>query len=267
MIKRKLKKSDFVAYDSIAEMVSHLATEPLGVSSGDDRDPDWMGSATYQEAVERVTKGDDKLAKMIRGFDKLDINVPVTGTRRKMMTGIGGFAPHVPNYLAGVPNNMIWCKEDKVAKKVLTCVYGTNMLADVSVSEMAKVSARVLSCIMSLERKGYRVNLYAANCAETSVKTGFTVKLKDAGQHLDPIKCAFPMLSAAWNRRFGFHFREMCGWGYAMGSSVYGEDLRQWLRANNVKFDVAFGFHDARRIKTVEELEKLFLKNINKIAK
>lgn len=259
-----MRKDAFMQFESIHQLLGFLDKEPLGhFSSGDD--VEWYGTTSYAEAELRAINGDDDLAKMLRGFDKLNINIPATGTRRKMMTGVAGFAAHVPNFLAGVPNNMIFCKEEKVAKKVITVVYGTNMTCSVDVEKMAMVSARVLSCIMSLERKGYRINLYAANCAEADCKAGFVVKLKDAGQHLDSLKCAFPMLSASWNRRFGFHFREMCGWGRrGMGSSVFGESLRNWLRQNGVKFDVAFGYHDASHIATVEELENLFLSNINK---
>lgn len=263
---KELKKYDYRYFDSLDQMVNFVGKTSTGTSSARTSDPEWSGSTTYEEAVTRVVRGDDELAKMVRGFDKLDINVPVTGTRRRITTAVAGFAPHVPNYIAGVPNNMLWCKEEKVAKKVLTFVYGSNILGGVSVEEMAKVSARVLSCIMSLERKGYRVNLLVANVAYWNGKTGFVVKLKDAGQHLDPLKIAFPMISAAWNRRFGFKFREMCGWpsSSGMGSSQYGDDLRRWLDDNKVKYDVAFGFHDAEHIHTIEELEKLFLKNIKK---
>ena len=258
-----MKRSDFRCYDSIDQMVTHLETnEGSRSESHDAYTPKWYGSETYGEAVLRITKGDDKLAKMLRGSDKLDIHMPSTGTRKRIVTRVAGFAPHVPNYLAGVPNNMIWVEEQKVAKKVLTVIYGCNTHGDETVETIAKVSARVVSCIMSLERKGYRVNLYASNVADLGQsRTGFITKLKDSGQHIDVLKMAFPLLSAAWNRRFGFRFREMCGW-HDMGSSLHGDNLRSWLDSNNVKYDVALSFYDAKHIKTVEELEKLFTKNI-----
>ncbi len=258
-------------FDNIQKMISFLGSTPCKDDSGSTWRPEWYGSTSYEDAVQRCTAGDLELAKMMRGSEKLDINIPATGTRRKMITGVCGFMPHVPNYLANVPNNMIWCKEEKVPKKVITVVYGSNMLSYASVDEVAKTSARVLSCIMSLERKGYRINLYIANVARWDGRygpetTGFVVKLKDSGQHLDIIKTAFPMLSSSWNRRFGFKFREMCGWpsSSSMGSSIYGKKLRDWLDKVNVKYDVAFGYHDACEIKTVEQLEELFLQNVKK---
>ena len=270
---REMQRYDFVAYNSINEMVQHLSSikgDPFSELYSNGHDEEWYGTKSFQDAVERVTKGDKELSKIVRGSEKLDVKIPATGTKRKMITGVCGFMPHVPNYLAGVPNNMIFCKEERVAKKVITVIYGTNMRHDIDVDEVAAVSARVLSCIMSLERKGYRVNLYAASVASYTSdenprkSTGFITKLKDSGQHLDLIKMAFPMLSASWNRRFGFRFREMCGWE-KMGYSIYGKELRQFLTNHKVQYDVALGFYDARELRTVEQLEKLFLESTNKI--
>lgn len=263
-----MKRSDFRCYESIDQMVSHLETKEGSTShSHDTYDPTWYGSNSYEDAKIRITRGDDKLAKMLRGSEKLDIHMPSMGTRKRMVTRVTGFAPHVPNFLAGVPNQMIWVEEQKCAKKVLTVIYGCNTRGNESADTIAKVSARVVSCIMSLERKGYRINLYASNVANNgSSRTGFITKLKDSGQHIDVLKMAFPLLSASWNRRFGFRFREMCGWN-DMGCSLYGYDLRQWLDDNKVKYDVGLSFYDAKSITTVEELEKLFTKNIKNIAK
>lgn len=262
-------------YNSINEFVGALDKygEPdTWLSSGDTSDPYWYGTKTYQEAKERVLRGDDELAKQLRGSEKLDISIPTTGTRKKMVTGVVGFMPHVPNYLAGVPNNMIFVREQKIAKKVINVYYGCNTLSDVDADEIAAVSARVMSCVMSMERKGYRINLYAVNCAHKDGKrAGFSVKVKDSGQHIDILKMAFPFLGASWNRRFAFRFRELFApWntrGGEMGGSVYGDELREYLDRQRVDYDVAMSFYDARRIRTVEELEKLFInasKNLKK---
>ena len=197
-----MNSSDFRCYESIDAMVRHLGSEAGGYESNTTSDPSWYGTASYQEAENRIKRGDDKLAKMLRGSEKLDIHMASTGIQKRMVTRVAGFAPHVPNYLAGVPNNMIWVEEKKVPKKILTVISGCNTHGNESANTIAKVSARVVSCIMSLERKGYRINLYASNVADSgSRRTGFITKLKDSGQHIDVLKMAFPLLSASWNRR------------------------------------------------------------------
>lgn len=267
-----MRKECFKQFGSIDDMFKYLdgfgkVTESS--EAGCLTSPSWYASESYDEARQRCVKGDDNLAKMLRGSDKLDIHIPSTGTRKRMMTGVAGFAPHVPNFLAGVPNNMIFVKEQKIQKKVITVMYGCNTLGSVEPDEIAKVSARVLSCVMSMERKGYRINLYAVNAAEQNgVKSGFSVKIKDSGQHIDVLKCAFPLLSAAWNRRFAFRYREVASnFTAGMGHSMYGYDLRSFLDKHNVKYDIALNYYDAAKVNTVEELEKLFIESSKKLNK
>lgn len=261
----------YKSFNSLADFFGYLdkfGNPTPSQQSGADYATEWYASTSYQEAKERCLKGDDNLAKMLRGSEKLDIHIPITGTRKRMVTGMVGFAPHVPNFIAGVPNNMIFCEEKKISQKVITVYYGCNTLSDEDAESIAKVSARVLSCVMSLERKGYRVNLYAVNCAEKGSLCGFSVKIKDSGQHIDILKIAFPFMSAAWNRRFGFRFREVAAhWTSKMGGSVYGNTLRRYLNQHNVKYDVAMSFYDAKMVKTVEELEKLFINSTKEINK
>lgn len=234
-------------------------------ASSSESKPKWHGSKTYDEARQWVLTGNEKLAKELRGCEKLDINAPVQQTTKRMVTSVAGFMPHVPNYLAGIPNNMIFMQQKKIAKRVLNVYYGVNTAYNVSTSEIAKVSARVMSCVMSLERAGYRINLYAVNCAEIGDDyVGFAVKIKDCDQHIDILKMAMPMLSSAWNRRIAFRFREVSGY-QSMGASVYGNQLRSFLKRNNIQFDVALSFYDAQGVRTVKELENLFKQSSNKI--
>ena len=92
-----MKSSDFRCYDSIDAMVRHLGSEKGGYESNEIYNPAWYSTNTYQEAEQRIKKGDDKLAKMLRGSEKLDIHMASTGIQKRMVTRVAGFAPHVPN--------------------------------------------------------------------------------------------------------------------------------------------------------------------------
>lgn len=221
-----------------------------------------------------ILKGDNDLAKQLRGTEKLDINIPVTGTRRKMCTRVAGFAPHVPNYIVGVPNDMLWVEEKKAKSPVLTIVYNIGCLAGSSGSLVTKVSARIMSAIMSAERKGYRINLFVASAqheSDSNEDAGFICKIKDAGQHIDTLKMALPMISPAMNRRFGFRFREtlegisVSSWRYGYGASMKTDKLENWLKHHGFKYDVALAFESVKYISSVEELEKMFVDAANKI--
>ena len=272
-------KSFFKQFNSINELIRTL--DAAQTSSGwgsceshDTSDPEHYGYNSYEEARSMILRGDNELARQLRGTEKLNINIPVTGMRRKICTRVAGFAPHVPNYIVGVPNDMLWVEEKKAKSPVLTIVYNIGCLAGSSGSLVTKVSARIMSAIMSAERKGYRINLFVASAqheSDSNEDAGFICKIKDAGQHIDTLKMALPMISPAMNRRFGFRFREtleglsVYDWRYGYGASMETSQLENWLKHHGFKYDVALAFESVKYISSVEELEKIFVDAANKI--
>lgn len=234
---------------------------------------EWYGYDTYTESRDKLLHGDKELQQRLRGSEKLDMNIPCTGTRKQMCTGVVGFMPHVPNFLAGVPNNMIYVREKQVKQRTITIVYNIACLGGSSAEEVTCVSARIMSAIMSVERQGYRCNLFAA-AAQTErccgQRCGFIVKIKDSGQHIDTLKMALPMISPAMNRRFGFRFRETMeglkrNWVDGYGSSMNQSELKQFLNDVGFKYDVALAYESVKAIKNVEELEQMFIDGANQI--
>lgn len=272
-------KSFFKQFNSINEMVRTLDAAQTSSCWGrclshNTGDPEHYGYDSYEEARSMILRGDNELAKQLRGTEKLNINIPVTGTRRKICTRVAGFAPHVPNYIVGVPNDMLWVEEKKAKSQVLTIVYNIGCWGSSSGSLVTKVSARIMSAIMSAERKGYRINLFVAsaqNESDSNEDAGFICKIKDAGQHIDTLKMALPMISPAMNRRFGFRFRETLeglsvrDWRNGYGASMETGQLENWLKHHGFKYDVALAFESVKYISSVEELEKIFVDAANKI--
>lgn len=270
----------FKRFENINSLVSYL--ENAKVSStwrGKDEESQktgnagWYGYDTYEESRDKLLHGDKELQQRLRGSEKLDMNIPCTGTRKQMCTGVVGFMPHVPNFLAGVPNNMIFVREKQVKQKTITIVYNIACMVDSSGEEVTCISARIMSAIMSVERQGYRCNLFvAASQTErySRQRCGFVVKIKDSGQHIDTLKMALPMISPAMNRRFGFRFREtMEGlskrWVGSYGSSMTQSELKQFLNDVGFKYDVALAYESVKRIQNVEELEQMFIDGANEI--
>lgn len=272
-------KSFFKQFNSINELIRTLDNAKTSEGwcsclSQNTGDPEHDGYNSYEEARSMILRGDNELAKQLRGTEKLNINIPVTGMRRKICTRVAGFAPHVPNYIVGVPNDMLWVEEKKAKSPVLTIVYNIGCLAGSSGSLVTKVSARIMSAIMSAERKGYRINLFVASAqheSDSKEDAGFVCKIKDAGQHIDTLKMALPMISPAMNRRFGFRFREtleglsVYNWRYGYGASMETDKLENWLKHHGFKYDVALAFESVKYINSVEELEKIFVDAANKI--
>lgn len=263
-------KDFFKRFESVTALVTYLdnaqVTETFrGHEHSKSSDASFYGYDSYEQARERILNGDSQLAKRLRGTAKLDINVPSTATRKKMVTRVVGFMPHVPNFLAGVPNNMVFVEEKKIQEPVITIIYNIGCLGSSSCEQVTIVSARIMSAIMSAERKGYRINLYAASAqTQGSQACGLICKIKDSGQHIDTLKMAVPMISPAMNRRFGFRFRETMnglssGWRCGYGSSMDSYEFRAFLDRQNFKYDIAIAYESVKSIRNQEELERMFI--------
>lgn len=270
----------FKRFENINLLVSYLDNAKVSSAwRGEDEESQstgnagWYGYDTYEESRDKLLHGDKELQQRLRGSEKLDMNIPCTGTRKQMCTGVVGFMPHVPNFLAGVPNDMIFVREKQVKQKTITIVYNIACLGDSSGEEVTCASARIMSAIMSVERQGYRCNLFVASSQrqkQCGQRCGFVVKIKDSGQHIDTLKMALPMISPAMNRRFGFRFREtMEGlskyWVDSYGSSMTQSELKQYLNDVGFKYDVALAYESVKAIQNVEELEQMFIDGANQI--
>lgn len=260
-------------FENVNALVTYLDSAQTQPNFGwccesQSHDADFYGYDSYEQARERLVNGDQELCKLVKYTDKLDINATGVGIRKKVVTRVAGFAPHVPNFIAGIPNNMLWVEEHRLPSKVLTIIYNVGCSGDRDATEVAHTSARLFSAIMSLERKGYRLNLYVASAQEkSSQRTCMLVKIKEAGQHMDALKMCLPMISPAMNRRFGFRYREtMPGlkecWVGGYGRSLRGDDFRETLDDNHIKYDIAIASQDIRNVESVDELVSLFEKQV-----
>lgn len=247
------------AQTSEAFQHAHLSSQTVGSS-------EFYGYDCYDTARTKLLLGDPVLAKAVRMSGSLNMQAPATASRIRLRTAVAGFAPHVPNYLAGVTNNMLFVERQQVVAPVITIIYNTGIAGGIDGDDMEKASARLLSAICSLERKGIRCNLYVASAQEDEgQRCGFIMKIKESGQHMDVLKMALPMMSRAMNRRFGFRFRETMpglkkSWVGGYGRSMRGSKFTSFLNDNAVKYDVALSAMDVLEISTVEELEQYFKK-------
>ena len=272
----------FKKFEGINALVSYLDNTPTSstfdgksLSSQNETDPAWYGYNNYEEARDLLLRGDAKLAKKVYTTGNLNMKAPMTGVRNRVVTRVAGFAPHVPNYIAGAPDNMLFVEKKKQVAPVVTIVYNVGVAGGVSGRTIETASARLLSAICSLERKNIRCNLYIASAqksSDESQRCGLLVKIKDAGQYMDTLKMALPMISPAMNRRFGFRFRETMeglssNWVGRYGHSLRGKEFNAFLDDNRVKYDIAIAFMDIMELSTVEELEKFFEKKAAEIKK
>ena len=188
---------------------------------------DWYGTENFEAAENLLSDGDKQLFKKLleNGFNEA-INIKGGASRPKITTSVAGFAAHVPNYLAGIPNSMLFQQRIKKPANVITIVYNLDSCGAFEDYEIITASINLLRAVVDLEKKGIRVNLYLskmnANDRSGSQIVGITVKLKDSGQHLDPLKTAYPLCSPSMIRRHFFRFLEVTPKVSAKFVSSYG---------------------------------------------
>lgn len=211
-------------FNSINEMLDTINQRDKNEIMQDDNashrteGTDWFETKSYEEATYLINHGYRKVLDKIKGGVTSNTVRSSIDKRRRVTTGVIGYAPHVPNAILGLPNSMI--QTASVAQKVKTVdvVYSPTGLGNVRTDDYIKAGVAMLSAINELETSGIRVNLKVAfklsfddnamrlKGNEELVMT--TVKVKDYREHLDILKLCFPLANASMQRRFGFRWLE-----------------------------------------------------------
>ena len=162
----------------------------------------------------------DKIAATIR---KIKAQGKGNETRNKLYNSPCGFMPIVPKVLAGDPQNMLAIKKQRYnSTKVLNIAYNTTIGYQTSAEEIIETAAKVANVIASLEKNGYRVNLYAFSCGKGKRDTVYSllVKIKDSGKYLDTLRIAYPLINPSFLRRHILAYLERIkGYGLYKGYS------------------------------------------------
>lgn len=237
---------------------------------------DWgerFGTKTFREAEMLFRNGDYKTASaVVDGVAKKTANMH--RHTRQISSGVCGFAPHVPNFIAGRPNSMIRTEYKPTKARVLNLVYNISVNGDVSAQQMKQAAIKMLSAIKAIENNGTRINLYVADISgyETSVSpnhpngvkyVGWTLKIKSSTQHLDVLKTAYPLCNPAMLRRHSFRFTEVTK---NINKKSYGwakKDVSELCNATGIKNAVQIAFADATN-KSIENLINFIFEQVAK---
>lgn len=125
-----------------------------------------------------------------------------------------GFTPIVANAIQGLPNSMINSKRVKMKSKIITIYIDTGVRCGIDPYQVLDAGKDLVSEIIALEKKGYRVNIYALGSFNTNYDSSIvSYKVKDAGQPIDIQRIMYPLLNVAF-------FRGICfGW-YAINDKI-----------------------------------------------
>ena len=208
--RKEVGGTEMVVYNSIPELYDHIKNTKRnaaweGDSVFDNSEyylKDWCGELP-NEAMEKLFKGDADAAKKIRAQGEI-LNEAQGGTMPKIEIGVYGCIPSVPNYLRGVPANMMRVVREPRRNPVID-IYVENSIYDgINVDRVAEKAAIIANVITATEMAGVRVNLYAMNTSHDHHDTGkayaMVCRIKDADAPLNLLNIAFCVCNKAMHR-------------------------------------------------------------------
>lgn len=241
-------------FDSIHQMIQVIESRPnndvmKGQNSSHSGDEDFTGSKSYEEAKQLFENGYTDVLEKIKIGMASDIKRNQIERRRRVTTGVVGYAPHVPNAILGVPNSMILTEAAPQKIKAISIVAGITENCGTDAKEFIRSGIAVLGVVNTLELQGYRVNLKVAfYCAECGNDRAFgTVSVKDYREHLDIQKLCFPLAHPSMFRRLGFKWLETCEglkescWSGGYGCQICGSEeiSKLFLKDNEFLINLA----------------------------
>lgn len=239
----EIKKRDLLinVFDDISDLYNFIQNTPRRPRADDSSvtNDDWFsGGVTYNEAVEIMRYGDDKLFKKILDKKKKADITKIIGQsqkRRKQNNDMVGFTANVPAYLSGNPMAMINRNDLRETHKILDIYLNGGVSAGISSDKVQEVGTVYLNVIDILEKLGYRCNLYIGDSSiHNDEKMFMLVKIKTDREPLNIKKMAFPIAHVGMFRRIGFRWIESCNCDTEPTHHGYGQPLRDWLKAKKI---------------------------------
>lgn len=210
---------------------------------------------SYEEANDLLRFGDRENLSKLQKMMTSKVTMKGTGEQVKVETyrSFVGYAPHVPSFISGQPKTMLRKKQIKTQNsKVLNIIYNPCASANVEADELLDASIKVFDFINSLEKQGYKVNLYTLIATKKREETvAMICKIKASDDYTDLAKTVYPMVHPSFLRRHFFRFietneniteRAFCS-GY--GVPVYNEsDCTELLKQLGVRSDYYISFYE-----------------------
>ena len=210
----------FNKFDSVEQFSTWLQVTPQ-TAKGKEFDAsnkvskyntEFTGTESFDEAQDLLKYGDKVNAEKITAtIRKIKAQGKGNETRNKLYNSPCGFMPIVPKVLAGDPQNMLAIRKERYnSTKVLNVAYNVAVDCTRTTEDLIKTAAKVANVIASLEKNGYRVNLYAYSCGRDLKNNYYSllVKIKDSGKYLDTLRIAYALVNPSFYRRHIFGYME-----------------------------------------------------------
>ncbi|MDR2828621.1 MAG: hypothetical protein LBV51_04290 [Acholeplasmatales bacterium] len=241
----------FYSLSEYCEYLKNGVINPKITSSTSSKtgDINFSGTATYEEAINLCLYGDysNKFDELLKLKDKLDDEL--TNKKKVSTQTIShvGYIPHVPNFIKGIPLNMInTIYTEFKDTSYITIYFNVSQLSTYSKEQFYHKGVICLSLIEHFEQMGYQVilKLFAGSyCKDQVILTFF--ELKDSNERLSLRNLFFPMTNVAFLRRLHFRLREITSelesyWSDIYGYSLKSEEIKSYLDINNTTIILSY---------------------------
>ena len=164
--------------------------------------------------------------------------------RRSTVNDVVGFMPNIPNYILGIPTNMIRDNRTMINSKVLNIFINISAAWYIDKEDIKRNAAKYVYAINRLEEEGYRCNVYTGSAGERRDKKNLlVVKIKSDKEPMNLAKMSFPLCHPSMLRRLKFKWMETIpiDFGSGYGQSITSDVEISTLLKNifgNIKFIV-----------------------------
>ena len=249
-------------FDSLNEYSRYLSKpvsslfQMYGQESSRTGSKGFTHTESWEEAEQLLKFGDkENLAKLQTKMVKQGLKG--SGETKKLETyrSFTGYAPHVPSYVAGSPLNMLRKREVKTSnRKIVNIMYSPVAHGGIDADELLNASLAIMNFIASLEKQGYKVNLYTIITSRKRNQTvSQIVKIKASDDYTNLSKVVYPMVNPSFLRRHFFRFmevteevteREFCR---TYGVPVYEKhEVEPIWKQMGIRVDYYFDFYEYR---------------------
>lgn len=136
-----------------------------------------------------------------------------------------------------------------VNKKVLNVAYDPSANCSHTSEEMLEASINVLNFIVSLEKQGYKINLYSICAAESKTECAVQIiRIKQSDEYTDLLKLVYPMVNPSFFRRHYFRFlernKELTSKEFPLYYGFQVHDTKAMIENLPIKVDYYLNFYE-----------------------
>ena len=241
-----MEKDFLEKFESISDFQRAINTREVhefykDILSSENASKTFTGTESYEEAENMLSYGDKSIAAKLVECNGKRMN---EANKSTIYNSPIGFVPNIPNYLSGRPDNMFAVKTQTYKScKVLNVCVNSAVAYSVETKDIISFNQKLLNVVYTLEKRGYRLNLYVGVVAEFSKSNNIGacfIKVKDSGKLMNVTNVAYPLCNASFLRRHFF----------------------KWVETNGKTFSRSYGCI-APRVESEKAIKKLFNRTKN----